>query len=245
MQNRYVGDVGDYAKYGLLRLMSLETGFRWGVVWCLYDDENHNGDGRHVSYLEDPLMRSLDPELHGCLLRIITKGQRSVKAVARSKILPKETVFFGLPISTPSGIRGDRIRHRSNWLNEALHCTSGCDLVFFDPDNGIETKSVPIHSPKSGKYIFWDEMMPFWKRGQSLLIYHHLNRTAPIERQTEILREKFLSKFPDAAVIQYFLFRRGSCRHFWLVAHKRHGKLLAARTKALLQSPWREYFGVG
>jgi hypothetical protein len=129
-------------------------------------------------------------------------------------------------------------------LSKALRSTSDCDLVYFDPDNGIETKSVPLHSPKSGKYIFWDELMPFWERGQSLLIYHHLNRTAPIERQAEILKEKFSLRFAATAEIRCFLFRRGSCRHFWLIANKPHASKLMLRTEALLQSPWREYFGV-
>jgi hypothetical protein len=248
LQNRYVGDVGDYAKYGLLRMMTGDTGFRWGVVWCLFDDENHNDDGRHIGYLKDPIMRSLDTELHRRLSGIIANGRRSVKTVARSNILPKETIFFDYPISTPlsgKSTPAERVAQRDIWLSKALRSTSDCDLIFFDPDNGIETKSVPLHSPKSGKYIFWNELMPFWERGQSLLIYHHLNRTAPIERQAEVLKDNFSSRFANAAVIQYFLFRRGSCRHFWLVANKRHAAQLEARTQALLQSPWREYFGVG
>jgi hypothetical protein len=229
-------------------MLAGDTRLRWGVIWCLFHDEDHNGDGRHIGYLEDPIMRSLDTQLHQQLFEIIAKGRRSVKAVARSNILPKGTVFFEHVISSSSSAKGDRVERvarRSLWLSKAQRSTSDCDLIFFDPDNGIETKSVPIHSPKSGKYIFWDELMPFWDRGQSLLIYHHLNRTAPIERQTEILKEKFSAKFADASAIQYFLFRRGSCRHFWLVANKRHATQLKARTQALLQSPWREYFGVG
>jgi hypothetical protein len=248
LQNRYVGDVGDYAKYGLLRMMTGGTDFRLGVIWCLYNDESHNDDGRHIGYLKDPIMRSLDPELHRRLSQIIANGRRSVKAVARANILPKETIFFDHPTSTTLVGRNGRVQRleqRDIWLNKALRSTSDCDLVFFDPDNGIETKSVPLHSPRSGKYIFWDELVPFWERGQSLLIYHHLNRTAPIERQTEVLKEKFCSRFADAAGIQYFLFRRGSCRHFWLVANKRDASQLAVRTQALLQSPWREYFGIG
>jgi hypothetical protein len=238
--------VGDYAKYGLLRLMTDQAYFRLGVIWCLYGDEQHNDDGRHIGYLKDPIMRSLDPELHRRLSRIIANGRRSVKAVARANILPKETIFFEHPVSIARASNGpaQRIAQRSTWLGKALRCTSNCNLVFFDPDNGIETKSVPFHSPKAGKYIFWDELMPFWERGQSLLIYHHLNRTAPIERQTELLKTKFRSRFADAAEIRSFLFRKGSCRHFWLVANKRDSAQLEVRTQALLQSPWREYFGV-
>ena len=57
MQNRYVGDVGDFAKYALLRRLAgslEERPIRLGIVWCLYPDESHNSDGSHVSYLRRP-----------------------------------------------------------------------------------------------------------------------------------------------------------------------------------------------
>jgi hypothetical protein len=40
--------------------------------------------------------------------------------------------------------------------------------VFFDPDNGIETASVPKIHQKAGKYIYSDELGEFWKRGNAL-----------------------------------------------------------------------------
>ena len=54
MQNRYVGDIGDFGKLGLLRALS-SKGLSIGVNWYLTTDESHNGDGRHVDYLaKDP-----------------------------------------------------------------------------------------------------------------------------------------------------------------------------------------------
>ena len=59
MQNRYVGDIGDFGKYGLLR--ALCHGRRLGVAWYLYPDEAHNGG--IVQYLCEPdEWRSVDPE---------------------------------------------------------------------------------------------------------------------------------------------------------------------------------------
>src|SRR5829696_4979011 len=49
MQDRYVGDVGDFGKYGLLR--TLGAGLSLGVVWYLVPNESHNADGKHTSYL--------------------------------------------------------------------------------------------------------------------------------------------------------------------------------------------------
>ena len=62
VQNRYVGDIGDYLKLGILR--ALLPGHRLGVAWWLYPDENHNRDGRHVGYLQRPnRWRHFDPAL--------------------------------------------------------------------------------------------------------------------------------------------------------------------------------------
>jgi hypothetical protein len=49
MQDRYVGDVGDFGKYGLLR--SLAADLSLGVVWYLGPEESHNADGKHIGYL--------------------------------------------------------------------------------------------------------------------------------------------------------------------------------------------------
>jgi hypothetical protein len=248
VQNRYVGDVGDFAKYGLLRILTSEAAWSLAVLWWLFEDETHNSDGRHVSYLSSPVFSALDPQLHQSLERLLSAGHRTVKAVARSGILPGATVFFDKPIfgaSSAATSRQLRERHRAAWLQKAISATANCDLVFFDPDNGLETASVARHSSKGGKYVFWDELMPFWNRGQSLVIYHHLNRTASVAKQTEILRAKFDSKFYDAGLIRHFLFRRGSCRHFWLVSQKEHVPRCLSAIDRMAQSNWREYFAVG
>ena len=48
MQNRYVGDVADFGKHGLLRFLSGMTDeekpnqkLRLGLVWYMYHDEKH------------------------------------------------------------------------------------------------------------------------------------------------------------------------------------------------------------
>jgi hypothetical protein len=248
VQNRYVGDVGDFAKYGLLRLLTSETSLSLGVLWWLFADETHNSDGRHVSYLKNPAFGALDPQLHRKLEGLLSAGRRSVRAVARSGILPDGTVFFDRPIfksSDVSASRQLRERQREAWLRKAFTATANCDVVFFDPDNGLETASVARHSPKGGKYVFWDELMPFWRRGQSLVIYHHLNRTASVAKQTEALQAKFASKFADASLVRHFLFRRGSCRHFWLVSQNKHALHSLAAINRISQSEWREYLTVG
>ena len=53
MQNRYTGDVGDFAKYGLMRQFG-RAGFRMALAWYLFPDEGHNADGKHIVYRNPP-----------------------------------------------------------------------------------------------------------------------------------------------------------------------------------------------
>ncbi len=76
MQNRYVGDVGDFGKCGLSRYLTgqMETpvpepALKLGVVRYLYPDESHNADGKHTGYLDDTsdnyaAYRACDPHLY-------------------------------------------------------------------------------------------------------------------------------------------------------------------------------------
>ena len=248
MQNRYVGDVGDYGKYALLRRLSgsengLSVGL--GVVWCLFPDENQKNDGSYISYLENYEFTELDPGLHGILDRIVSSGQRSVIAISEYGCLPLSTIFFADPISSAKGARiapAERILHREAWLRACLNETQKCELVFFDPDNGLEVSSVPKHHPKAGKYIYWNELAPFWQRGNTLLIYHHLNRTVSAARQVEVLAVRFATEFDQARIVP-LVFRRGSSRVFWLIHHGDDlGRELEGRAVDLLNGGWSQHF---
>ena len=248
MQDRYVGDVGDFAKYALLRALAgvpSPTLIRLAVVWCWYPNENHNNDGRHVSYLHSPKFAKLDCELHAVLNAIIESNRRSVSAVASSGTLPPETVFYDVPISFLNSISflcNDRALHRSTWLNNCLEATVDCNFIFFDPDNGLEIASIPINHSKAGKYVYWEELLPFWRRGNALLIYHHLNRTVSAARQIEALSDRFAIEL-DGATIVPLVFRRGSLRVFWLIHHGDGlGRELESRAVDLLNGDWSRHF---
>lgn len=219
------------------------------VIWYLFSDENHNSDGRHVSYLKDPDLARLDPDLHAALGKIVKNNRRNVRAIAASGILPADTTFFSTTIHDRKNeirlLRAARARKRAIWLKKALASAKDHQLVFLDPDNGLETASVQHHSPKSGKYVFWNEVTEFWEAGHSLIIYHHLNRTATVARQAELLKAKFRERFPDAPILRHFLARRGSCRHFWIIGRDEHAQALAGSIERISQTALRACLEVG
>ena len=61
---------------------------------------------------------------------------------------------------------------------EGLHSiATGSDLVFFDPDNGLEVPSVPVGRKRSCKYFYWPELTETYGSGASVLVYQHFPRT--------------------------------------------------------------------
>jgi hypothetical protein len=249
VQDRYAGDLGDYLKFGLLRWLAppgVPTSPRLGVVWYRTADETHNADGKYITYL-DPGHRSagrfrdLDPDLYDRLSCAVAT-ERSTARLAGAGLLGAGTCFFGdlldfagLPVTA----RAARQARRRSWLQRAMAATVGCDLIFADPDNGIRAAAhgVPAHRTKAVKYAYLDELAAFAGRGQSLVVYHHADRTAAVEEQArrrlaDIAREMPIK--PVAAVRA----SRGTTRLFLVAATASHARYLTDRLAALTVSPW-------
>jgi hypothetical protein len=58
----------------------------------------------------------------------------------------------------------------------ALEQLDRAHLIFFDPDQGLDTHSVRKGNPQSPKYIFLDEIAATFTAGHSVLIYQHFIR---------------------------------------------------------------------
>ncbi len=166
MQDKYVGDIGDYIKLALLR--QLQPGHRVGVVWWLFPDEVSSPDGRHTAYLDDPKWERFDPELYGKLRHIVRTGQRNVAALQHDSVL-LDGVFVDsmVPIS---------VEARRLWVKEAVLKVAECDVVFLDPDNGLEPRTFTPGRRAAGKSVSYEELAAFRAPGRTLVVYHHQTR---------------------------------------------------------------------
>ena len=175
MQNRYVGDIGDYLKFGILRALS--PGHRLGVAWWLYPDENHNRDGRHIGYLQRPdRWRHFDPELFDTFALIVAGNRRDVGALEAANLLTGAMFASELfPIGGPSSLRGQA---RREWFTRTADSLADADLVFVDPDNGLEPSGFSHGSAKSGKSVMHSELLELTLPGRCLIVYHHHTRRA-------------------------------------------------------------------
>lgn len=186
MKNQYFADVNDYLKYGLLRTLVGNGEMKPVIHWMLTPDDGRN-DGKFVNYLNDPTKwRKYDPHLFDSLaLSMAAQANRSVQWLEDNNMIPAAKYFSEfLPNSY-----GERQVHFSRFREIAA---SG-DLAFFDPDNGIEVKSVPYGRKDSTKYVYWHELTEIFVAGLSILIYQHFihkKREIFIQEQAQALCEQ-------------------------------------------------------
>jgi hypothetical protein len=229
MQDRYAGDVGDFMKLGLLRHLAASpetggTGLAIGLNWYRSQNESHNADGKHTGYLQPSnrwhsSLAACDPDLIRYLERVVA-NERSVQALERSGALPVGSTTFS-EVLDPAWSSVDR----HAWHQRALEALAPADVVFADPDNGLCSSA---RTPKLYKYaLIADELAEYARRGQSLVAYHHADRSDKAEIQAgRRLQElaRGVRQVPIAAVIA----RRGSCRFFLVTAAEPHRKSLSA-----------------
>ena len=243
MQDRYAGDVGDFAKYGLLRAMTdAELARRPGLVWFLVPDERHNEDGRFTEYLaerHEPRFRPCDPALYDELRALIGRGVRSVEAVRRAKVLPPSTASFHERLMYPPADSATAVRDR--WLQDALVATADCDLVFFDPDNGVASDSMrPGRSDL--KHVFIEDLAAFYAREQSLVVYHHFGRQGSHEAQARQLQVRLavgLGLTTPPVILRWTAF---SARAFAVVPSPERVDVVSHFVSAFRESPWGQHF---
>ena len=232
MQDRYVGDVGDLGKFGLLRRLSGLTDtsphpqLQLGVVWCWLYDEKHppgnknkmSSDGRHISYLrrtakEDRAeYRNPDTGLWEGLRDLVYRDGRCVHCIENARLLPGDTLYYSAQLAYFEAMRRPlKEQVRAAWLGRALRATQGASVVFFDPDNGIGREDRKFN--KDGpKYCYVSELKAFWERNQSLVIYHHAAQGKTVERQALEISEVLEREFGVEPIV--LLFARGTSRLF-------------------------------
>jgi hypothetical protein len=195
VRHNFVNDIGDYAKYALLRALCADgqQAARLGVIWYLTDHVEYNNDGRKRAHLLTAGWEDLDPDLLARMRRIEgtlqNHDQLNVGLIETSEILPPGTAYFSEPVPRVQGTARERLSKRTAWFERARKAMAHSDLVFLDPDNGLEVPSVPVTSQFSNKYAFTTEIAALLEAGSGVVLYQHGSRTSwPIQRQQICMR---------------------------------------------------------
>ena len=202
MKNQYFGDVNDYRKYGLLRALQSMGDGSLLVAWMLTPDDGGR-DGGFRSYLGAPgTWAKYDRDLFNGLSGLLRAAPRpSVSLIEGSGLLPRASYY--------SAVVPDARRERDAWRGDLFRAASRVDLVFLDPDNGIEVPSKPVGSAGSSKYVTWSEIEGLWVAGCSILIYQHFRREPRrsfAERTAADLRSRTGAGFVEAFRTAHVLF---------------------------------------
>lgn len=252
MQNRYVGDVGDFGKYGLLRfLFQKGCDYRLAIIWYLIPDEMRTNDGKHTKYLEKEQYKKCDEELFDILCSVVKSNRRNINEVEERKIFSEVTVFYNKKLffadigAYSQGQREERSNIRENWFKEALECSKSSNAVFLDPDNGMQTKKVKKYHRRGCKYVFLDEVERLAIENKIIVVYQHLGRSGTHLEQINIrindieqcLQERSLKRY-----IYALRFRPYSPRIFFIICPEDKNQNMHSRIQALLNTPWNQFF---
>lgn len=259
MQDRYTGDVGDFAKYGLLRYLVGDPPehIRLGIHWCLtLPEDNNDGDDR--SYLADVAeFQQSDPPLYA-FLQTIQRGDelqpnelpREVNTIEEGPVFADDTLFFneilsfdGFPEGYAAAIQ-QRLTHRQAWLYRAVCKLMDAKIVFFDPDMGFE-RGEPRHRNEGPKYTYYDELELYVNRGQTLVVYQTGNRErGGVEHHLRNLMRILKQQHGDRIGVPYCCkFRRGRTRSFIILPVGETGDLVRASAVAMMANPlWQPHF---
>ncbi len=243
MQDKYVGDLGDFGKYILLNRIAEESGgkIRLGINWYYTTiDEGANTDGNHIGYLTQgnkswASFRECAPALHALLGKIVASS-RTVAEIEKSDVLPNGTQFFSQAIPLPR-FNNDRdaAEDRESWLTDSTRVLIDTDIIFLDPDNGILPIRASKSSPTAVKYVFSDEIEKYYRLGKSLVIYNHRDRRPTEEYEAKILlTRKIVKSWGDIKVLR---FKRGSVRDYIFLVQNKHRALFKRVFNSLTSSP--------
>jgi hypothetical protein len=210
LKNQYFGDVNDYRKYGFLRLLQSSGKNRFLISWMLTPNDKRR-DGSLRKYLSQPQKwRAFDSDLYdGLKTALDANATPMVSLIETSKLLPR-TAFYNKEIT-------DSPIERSSWKAGLKKSASKADLVFFDPDNGIEIQSIHPGNKNYSKYVAKDEIKMVWDVGCSILVYQHFPRKPHKAFVLELVSE--LERITGSSFIRAF---SASQVLYLLIAQKKH-----------------------
>lgn len=227
MKDQYVGDIGDYGKYGLLRFLA-NKGIKIGVNWYLTKNDE-TGHGNLIDYCD---IKQCDEELFDLLQRIVAKGKENkhVWDIEESKIIP-DARFFSEELSA-----GDPMS-REAWHRRGVEALSfeDVELVFADPDNGTWKSGRRLPRRNGEKYARIEELYDYYVNGKDVVYYCHKARRN--KDSWEEKKREFKDVAADAAII-VLTFRRGTQRSYIFAIHPHNYRKYDAMIHEFLSEAW-------
>ena len=235
MKNQYVGDIGDYGKYGLLRFLT-NHGIKIGINWYLTENDG-SSDGRYTGYLNRSEEAIYDSELFKSLQKIAFRSDKTVRMIEDANIIPRAE-FYSQVLRSRSLEADERELNRRLWFNNAALVFENAELIFADPDNGI-SYSKTARAKDSEKFILPEEICRYYNSGKNVVFYCHRGRRKQEDwEQTKAEMQNYIRDAQIMAVTAH----RGTQRSYIFVLHPdcylKYNRIL----KDFLISDWGKMF---
>jgi len=182
MKDQYFGDINDFRKYCILSRLSQGTGLPICFVW-MRTLRDGRPDGRKTRYLRNvgPWPR-LNPPLFDFLRRhVLGLKERKVAAFREAPGFSKARFIEDILTGSPA--------EQGDYFAKVRRVARPNDILFFDPDNGMEVKSVKEGRTKSAKHLYWRDLIPLYEAGHSVIIYQHFPREKRVPYIKRRIRE--------------------------------------------------------
>ena len=237
MKDQYVGDIGDYGKYGLLRFLA-NHGIKIGVNWYrTKNDVPPTNDGKMNQYLNDPYTYScFDKDLFSELQKMDPENRwktKSVLDVENVNLIP-DAVYYHEVLDTTSLPKTERKTARTKWHQNALHALTDAQLIFADPDNGT-LGGKNITQKNAEKYVDPVELLEYYKKGKDLVYYCHRARQSKVKWLDTVTEMK---KYCTDSHILVLTSHRGTQRSYIFVIHSGSMKKYKNLLNDFLQEDW-------
>ena len=118
--------------------------------------------------------------------------------------------------------------------------TTGRDVVFFDPDNGIKSNNPSPLSAKGPKFLYWSDLLPFVGRNQSLVIYNHASRRGSIYDQITKRLAEAKDHIPSRSNAVAMLWRSFSVRYYLIIPAPETREVILSACEKVISGPWGE-----
>src|SRR6516165_3154474 len=162
MQKRRFGSIGDLVKFAFLR--HLQEGRHLAVCWCLTGQgANRPLPEKHFAYLKRPdEFRYLALEIFDTLKSVVegaTLGSGYITAMEASGLL-NGAVFHHEQVPRRAALR-------KNWMASLVDSVSEADLIFLDPDNGIQGRRL------TPRHVALAEIVALRRQDRALVTVQH------------------------------------------------------------------------
>ena len=222
MQDNYIGDIGDYGKYGLLRAVCAEK-MVLSVNWYRVEPKKPAKQD-DVNYLFEPQRyREYDPVLFDALHKVVVqKQERRIEEIEQANLF--SATFSSETISVD----------RSMWHKRALRRTEAAKVVFLDPDNGLETIKMHQTNGATKKHVKWEELRDYYTRGQNVILYQHRPQMTAKDKCIASIME-FQKNYLMADCVKLLEFPKYTNRFYFMFVHERDRAIFEQICKKMTQ----------